>query len=277
MGREGNETWTDLKNAAFEEKRFLCVGFDPKFDDRWEQANNGLKNDIMDGLFRLCISKVKSVGRIAGFIKPNWAFFVQYGWRGLQVLERVVLYTNQEFPNVVVILDMKVGDIGDTNKAYIRAAFDELGGDAITIHPYLGKEANSPFLNRADKGIIVLCHTSNPGADEFQHLPVGENDPLFLKVAGNVATGWNYNGNCALVTGATYPFEIAQVRNQAPTLPLLLPGVGKQGGDLRLAVGAAMRADGNGFIVNASSSIFDATDSANAATDLNNAILAARK
>jgi orotidine-5'-phosphate decarboxylase len=202
-------------------------------------------------------------------------FFVQYGWRGLQVLEKLVAFINKAFPNIVVILDMKVGDIGETNRAYVRTAFDELGGDAITIHPYLGKEANNPFLDRADKGIIVLCHTSNPGAGEFQHLHVGENDPLFLKVASNVSTAWNHNGNCSLVTGATFPAEIAKVREVAPTPPLLIPGIGKQGGDLAASVKAAKFSGDGGFIINASSSIFGAADPGRAAADLNEGTLSA--
>lgn len=269
-----NRDWKDLCRQAFNDKKFVCMGIDPAFDERWRTADEALRSDIMRSLKTECLAKIRATGRIVGFMKPNWAFFVQYGWRGLLVLAEIVAYINAQFPNIVVILDMKVGDIGETNKAYVRAAFDELGGDAITIHPYLGQKANNPFLEQKDKGIIVLCHTSNPGADEFQHLPVGENDPLFLRVAGNVSTNWNDHGNCALVTGATYPKAIRLVRQAAGDVPLLVPGIGKQGGDLEASVLAARRQNGGGLIINASSSIFGAADPEKAALELNEGILA---
>ncbi|MFM2424438.1 MAG: orotidine-5-phosphate decarboxylase [Candidatus Parcubacteria bacterium] len=272
-----DRNWKDLMDQAFADGKFLCVGIDPNYDPRWEDASNLVKDEITAELMRFCISKIRAIGLITGFLKPNAGFFRQYGWRGQRVLEEVIAYTHRQFPNVAVILDMKVGDIGDTNLAYCREAFDELAADAITIHPYLGKIANQPFLNYTKKGIIVLCHTSNHGAQEFQHLHVGENDPLYLRVAENVATRWNEYGNCALVTGATYPQEIAQVRQVASEIPLLIPGIGKQGGDLKAAVTAAKRArDGAGFIINSSSGIFLASDLQKAAEDLHMAILNAR-
>ncbi len=271
-------SWNTLINQAFADQKFLCVGLDPKFDPRWQNANETEKNDMTQKLLNLCITKVRAVGLIAGFLKPNAGFFRQYGWRGDQILEEVISYTHRQFPNVAVILDMKVGDIGNTNEAYAREAFAGLDADAITIHPYLGQMANQPFLDYKNKGIIVLCHTSNPGADEFQHLQIGENNPLFLRVAERVAKNWNGHGNCALVTGATYPKEIAAVRQVAPEIPLLIPGIGKQGGDLRAAVQAAQRAtDGAGFLINSSSAILDALDSRKAAEELHLAILDARR
>lgn len=272
-----NRNWTDLRIQAFADKKFLCVGIDPAFDPRWENADNSTKQVIMQDLLKFCLEKIRAVGKVVGFLKPNAAFFRQYGWRGQQVLETVIDYTHREFPNVAVILDMKVGDIGDTNEAYAREAFEELDADAITIHPYLGQTANQPFLNYTKKGIIVLCHTSNPDAGEFQHLPVGENDPLFLRVAENVANRWNQYGNCALVTGATYPKEIAAVRHAAPAIPLLIPGIGKQGGDLKAAIKAAMTPTNSGFIINSSSAIIMALDSRKAATELHEAIIAANR
>lgn len=270
-----DRNWTDLVDQAFDDKKFVCMGIDPAFDRRWPEADQALRNDIMRDLKLECLAKIRLTGRIVGFMKPNWAFFVQYGWRGLQVLEEVVASIHHQFPNVAVILDMKIGDIGETNKAYVRAAFDELDGDAITIHPYLGQKANAPFLDQKGKGIIVLCHTSNDGAGEFQHLPVGENDSLFLKVAENVSQNWDSHGNCALVTGATYPEAIGQVRQAAGDLPLLVPGIGKQGGDLAASVRAARRHDGScTAIINASSSIFGAPDPEKAALNLHEDILA---
>ncbi len=269
-----NRNWNDLCEQAFRDKRLICMGIDPTFDPRWPEANVALRDEIMLNLKAECLTKIRATGNIVGFMKPNWAFFVQYGWRGLQVLEDVTAFMRKRYPNVGIILDMKVGDIGATNEAYVRAAFEELNGDAITIHPYLGKQANNPFLNQKNKGIIVLCHTSNDGAGEFQHLHVGENDPLFLKVAENVVTRWNEYGNCSLVTGATYPKAIATVRQVAPEIPLLIPGIGKQGGDLEASVRAARRADGGGAIINASSSIFGSSNPGKAALELHESTLA---
>lgn len=266
--------WTELTNQAFADKKFLCMGIDPKFNPNWEHYSEAQRIDYLGELKKLCFKRIRAVGDIVGFIKPNWSFFVQYGWRGLQLLEELVNFTHRQFPNVAVILDMKVGDIGESNKGYVRAAFDELGGDAITIHPLLGQEANNPFLDRADKGIIILCHTSNPGAGEFQHLTL-KGRALYLHVASNVQASWNKSGNCALVTGATFATAITQARSLAPTLPFLIPGIGKQGGDLKEAVKGGMRSDGQGFIINASSSIFEAVDVKTAALEHNEGILAA--
>lgn len=271
-----NRVWKNLCDQAFADGRFVCMGIDPPYDQRWKTASDVLKNDIMTELFQVCWSKVRGVAHVVGFIKPNWAFFVQYGWRGLKVLEKLVADVHQEFPHIAVIVDMKVGDIGDTNRAYVQTAFEELQGDAITIHPYLGLSANLPFVERSDKGIFVLCHTSNQGADEFQHISVA-GQKLYIKVAQNVDALWNTNKNCGLVTGATFPDAITNARSHAPTLPFLVPGIGKQGGDLKAAVKAAMRSDGAGFIINASSSIFGVQDSGRAAKDLHEAILSAMK
>ena len=159
-------------------------------------------------------------------------------------------------PDAITILDAKRGDMDNTNVQYARAAFDILGFDAITVHPYLGAEALDPFLCRAENGVFVLCRTSNPGAGEFQDMRIDSGDPLFLAVA-KAAHTWNKNGNCGLVTGATYPNELEQVRSVAPDLPLLIPGIGAQGGDLPASVKAA--GIGAPMLINASRSILYAS------------------
>jgi len=136
--------------------------------------------------------------------KPNAAFYEAEGDQGWRALAKTVRYIKNNYPDIPVILDAKRADIGNTNNGYVKAAFDEIGADAITVHPYLGKEAMKPFLDRKDKGIIVLARTSNPGAGEFQDLKVGETqEPLYQVIARNVAESWNQNGNCAVVVGAT--------------------------------------------------------------------------
>ena len=234
--------WKDLMRNSFDARKFLCVGIDPPGDmtlDEMEKWSYRLVNEVRD---------------FAGFLKPNWAFFMQYGTEGLAVLQGLIEFVHQTYPDLPVILDCKVGDIGNTNEAYAKFLFDQMQADAITIHPYLGGEANKPFLKRSDKGIFVLCHTSNLGADEFQHLTVKEK-PLHLQVAEHVDRVWDHNENCGLVAGATYPREIVQIRKVAPMIPILIPGIGKQGGDLKAAIEAGMNSRGVGFIVNISSAI----------------------
>jgi orotidine-5'-phosphate decarboxylase len=160
------------------------------------------------------------------------------GAEGIQVLKDTCDYIYEAASDVPIILDAKRGDIGNTNEGYARMAFDALRVDAITIQPYQGKEAFGPFLSRADKGNIVLCKMSNAGSEEFQSLDVA-GKPLYMHVAERVAAEWNTNGNCCLVVGATYPEELEQVRAIASDIPLLIPGVGAQGGDLEATVRAA--------------------------------------
>jgi len=167
--------------------------------------------------------------------KPNSAFYEARGVDGIAELKMTCDYIRQSHPEIVLILDAKRADIGSTNEGYVTYAFDWLGADAITLHPYLGKEALKPFLDRKDKGCIILCRTSNPGAGEFQDLKLDSGNQaieLYQRVAEKVAKDWNYNGNCGLVVGATYPEELEIVRRIANDLPFLIPGIGAQGGDI---------------------------------------------
>lgn len=180
--------------------------------------------------------------------KPNSAFYEALGHEGLRALRRTVEYINKVAPNVVVILDAKRGDIDSTNDGYVAYAFNYLGVDAITVSPYLGGQALKPFLDCKDKGIIVLAVTSNRGQDEFQNLTVpAEGDypeePLYMRVTRRVAGHWNSNSNCLLVVGATHPPEAANVRG-ATDLGFLIPGLGKQAGDLGGTVLACRSVDG---------------------------------
>jgi uridine monophosphate synthetase len=198
-----------------------------------------------------CLRIIRETADLALAFKPNSAFFEAFGPEGIRVLQEVVAASHAQ--NVPVILDAKRGDIGDTSKAYARAAFDAIGADALTVNPYLGGDAVAPFLEREERGAFILCRTSNPGAADLQLLRA-DGAPQYEKVVA-LARGWNTRGNVGLVVGATDPAAIGRVRSLAPDLWLLVPGVGAQGGDLRAALDAGMRVDGRGVLINVSRSL----------------------
>lgn len=239
----------------------LSVGIDPVLEKIPQIVKDKVGPDPAEVLYTFGTGIIQRTGTAIAAFKLNYAFFLAYGPAGLEALKGLIAYAHEHIPWLPVILDCKVADIGATNEAYAKAFFDELGADAITVNPYLGSEAMKPFLERSDKGIFVLCRTSNPGAGEFQDIrfPIPRMVTLYEFVALTVNERWNANGNCGLVVGATYPNEIARVREFAPTLPLLIPGIGKQGGDLKAAVEAAMDANGHGFLINVSSAVCHAS------------------
>ena len=204
---------------------------------------------------------------IAGSYKLNSSFYEAHGAEGLAALHRTITDIRNIAPDVPVILDAKRGDIGNTNNGYVQMAFDYLNVDAITVPPYLGGESLQPFLARPEKGIIVLCRTSNLGAGEFQDLEVSaywENTAhpmkLYEYIALRVSNDWNENGNCGLVVGATYPEELASVRRIVGDMPILIPGIGAQGGDLEKTVQAGKNTRGQGMIINSSRGIIFASN-----------------
>jgi orotidine-5'-phosphate decarboxylase len=199
--------------------------------------------------------------------KPNMAFYEARGAQGIRELALTLDYLREHYPDILTICDAKRADIGSTSTAYAHAIFDELGFDAVTLHPYLGRDALAPFLERADRGCIILCRTSNPGAGEFQDRIVG-GQPLWEVVARQVCAEWNSAGNCMLVVGATYPDELRRVRAIAGEMTLLVPGVGTQGGDITAVMGAGLNRSGLGLIVSASRSVLFADDPAAAAREL---------
>lgn len=199
--------------------------------------------------------------------KPNMAFYEARGEPGLHELHLTMDYLRQHHPDIVTICDAKRGDIGSTNEAYAKAIFDELGFDAVTLHPYLGREALQPFLARTDKGCIILCRTSNPGAGEIQDFSV-EGKPLWLVIAEKVHRDWNTNKNCMLVVGATYPDEMRRIRQSVEDMTFLVPGIGAQGGDVEATVRAGINSAGKGMIINAARSVIFADNPAQAARSL---------
>jgi orotidine-5'-phosphate decarboxylase len=251
-----NRDFNQLLRAKWDEEKFLCVGLDPDIAKMPGGVRGKSAEERIVAFNRAIIDATKDL--VCAF-KPNNAFFEAHGEEGWRALKATTGYIREQAPEVPVILDAKRADIGNTNNGYARMAFDILEADAITVHPYLGAEAIRPFLERAEKGIIVLCRTSNPGAHEFQDIEVG-GEPLYKKVAEHVASDWNTNGNCGLVVGATYPAELSEVRAVAPELPFLIPGIGAQGGDLEASVKAGKDADGKGIIVNASRAVLYASN-----------------
>ncbi len=239
----------------------VCVGIDPRPDD--------LPESSIDGLRRYCFELIDAVGRSVAAFKPNSAFFEAFGPDGMAVLRDVVGHVADEIP---VILDAKRGDIASTADAYAHAAFGEFGADAITVNPYLGRDSIEPFCGNPDHGIFLLCKTSNPGAADFQDLPTGpENAPLFEHVARQ-AQSWNKQDNVGLVVGATQVEALRRVRDIAPTLWFLSPGVGAQGANLDEALSAGLRRDGSGMLINVSRSVARAADPAAEVARLNDEI-----
>jgi orotidine-5'-phosphate decarboxylase len=199
--------------------------------------------------------------------KPNIAFYEARGVDGWAELQMTMDYLREHHPEIVTICDAKRADIGNTNRGYATAIFDTLGFDAITLHPYLGGAALMPFLERSDKASIILCHTSNEGAGEFQHLEI-DGKALWRHVLEQVRDAWNTNNNCMLVIGATYPAILAEARAEAPALTFLVPGLGAQGGDASAIIHAGVNEDGLGLIVNSSRGVIFAEDPATAASEL---------
>jgi len=165
-----------------------------------------------------------------------------------------IRYIRERAPAALVILDAKRGDIGNTAEAYAREAFDRYGADAVTVNPYMGEDSVRPFLARPDRAAILLCRTSNPGAEDFQDLLV-DGLPLYRRVAQRAAAHWNTHGNLMLVVGATYPREMADLRTAHPEVPFLVPGIGAQGGDLDAILAAGLDAHGAGLLISSSRSI----------------------
>ncbi len=247
MGPSGPATsfFERLTARAAEIDSLLCVGLDPR-------------GATVDDIRAKCGRIIAATAEHALAFKPNSAFFEAYGPDGLRALREVIALVPAGIP---VILDAKRGDIADTAAAYARAAFEVLGADAITVSPYLGRDSLAPFIARPERGIFVLCKTSNPGADEFQALPISgdASRPLFAEVARH-AQEWNHLGNVGLVVGATDPAALTHLRALAPDLWFLVPGVGTQGGDLQSALAAGLRADGLGLVINVSRGIARAAD-----------------
>ena len=217
--------------------------------------------DPLEGVIAYHRDLIEVTAPLAAAYKPQVAGFEAMGSGGFETLQATIAAAHELAPDVPVILDAKHGDIGTTNEQYAKAAFDVLDADAITVAPYMGLETMAPYLDRSDRGVIILCRTSNPGAGRYQDLLV-DGVPLFQHIAKDVVETWNRNGNCGLVVGATYPEELATVRALVGDLPILVPGIGAQGGDVEATVKAGTTAGGAGLLLHVSRSLIYAFENA---------------
>jgi orotidine-5'-phosphate decarboxylase len=236
-----------LSSAWTANDSLLCVGLDPDI----ARLPPHLK-DRPDAVFQFCKAIVDCTADLVCAFKPQIAYFAAL--RAEDQLEALCRHVRDTYPNIPLILDAKRGDIGATAEQYAREAFERYDANAVTVNPYMGFDSVAPYLERADRGTIVLCRTSNPGGSDLQFLET-EGTPLYLHVARLVAERWNTNGQCALVVGATFPQELARVRAVVGEMPLLVPGIGAQGGDIAASVGAGMTAIGAGMMINSSRAI----------------------
>lgn len=244
-----------LEAISDKNNSLVCIGLDPDVTKLPSHLRN---NEAPYFTFNRAI--IDATAELVCAYKPNSAFYEARGSAGIQELQLTCAYIQENYPTIPIILDFKRGDIGNTNAQYAAFAFDYLGVDAVTIQPWQGGEAVQVFLDHKDKGIIVLDRTSNPGASEFQDLTVND-QKLYLKVAQNVKDSWNKNGNCLLVVGATYPQEMAEIRQLVgDDMVFLVPGLGAQGGDGEKVVKAGLNSKGSGLIINSSRSIIYASD-----------------
>lgn len=253
--------FNELVEGCWGKRKFVCVGLDPDLTNPKFPATARRETD-KETAVNFGAAIIDATSDLVCAYKFNWAFYAALGLPGFSALIRTVAYAHQRAPAVPIIGDMKIADIGNTNPAYVRAAFEVFGFDAITLNPYLGGEALQPFLDLPDKGFFVLCRTSNLGAGEFQDICDGDCIPLFLRVAKAVATSWNKLGNCGIVVGATYPEELGEVRRAVGNLPILIPGIGAQGGEVELAVRFGMSMRGADAIFNSAGAIIFASSGA---------------
>jgi orotidine-5'-phosphate decarboxylase len=259
--------WHDRLGAAWAASgSMLCVGLDPD-PDRLPEALRGEP----DAIERFCTEIVDATADLVCAFKPQFAHFAAQ--RAEAELESLCAYIRDRYPDVVLILDAKRGDVASTAVYYAAEAFDRYGADAVTVNPYLGTDAATPFLERG--GVLALCRTSNPGSGDLQDLCV-DGVPLYRRVAAMVATRWSAIGECGLVVGATFPAQLAEVRTVVGDLPILVPGVGAQGGDLEASVRGGATGHGTGLIVNSSRSVLYASEGEDFAQAARAVALAAR-
>ncbi len=251
----------------------LCIGLDPHVKDLPAPTAAAARD--------FCLNVIKQTARYAAAFKPNAAFFEVFGaegWTALkQVIEAVREESNRLGSMIPVILDAKRGDIASTAEAYAKSAFENLGAHCITLNPYLGKDSIEPFLQYPEKGVFLLCKTSNAGSLDLQNLlvlPLGSDNPMpMYNYVAQLAGQWNVNRNIGIVVGATHPQIMSSIRLSVPDMWFLSPGIGAQGGELELALKAGLRTDGKGMLINVSRAIARAEKPGAAAAQLRDQIL----
>ncbi|GAC1503584.1 MAG: orotidine-5'-phosphate decarboxylase [Candidatus Saccharimonadales bacterium] len=247
-----------LDMAISKNNSLVCIGLDPDVD---KMPASIRQHD--QSLFEFNKAIISATADLVCAYKPNTAFYERHGADGINELYLTCRYIENKYPDIPIILDFKRGDIGNTNKYYAEFAFDYLAVDAVTIQPYQGRTAVQPFLDFKEKGIIVICRTSNQGAGEFQDLDI-DGSKLYIQVAKRVINKWNDNKNCLLVVGATKPRELAELRRSLyDNTVFLVPGIGAQGGDIGLTLNSGLNSNNRGLIISVSRSIIYAGDNDN--------------
>ncbi len=236
-----------LNAAIARNDSLLCVGLDPD-PAKFPPALQGKPDSIVT----FCKAIIDATADVACAFKPQIAYFASLAAE--DQLQAICDYLRERYPHIPIVLDAKRGDIGATAEQYAREAYERYRADAVTVNPYMGFDSVEPYLDWRDRGVIVLCRTSNPGGSDLQFLQV-DGKPLYQHVAQLVAHKWNRHGQCGLVVGATFPKEIAEVRAIVGDMPLLVPGIGAQGGDIQATVEAGQTVNGSGMMINSSRAI----------------------
>ncbi len=238
-----------LEQAQDQNQSLVCVGLDPQ-----QKKIDALGVDLLAWLQKIVDA---TAAHVCAF-KPQIAYFAAL--KAETELTAIIAYIHQQYPGIPVILDAKRGDIGSTADQYAIEAFGRYAADAVTVNPYMGGDTIAPYTCYKDKGVVVLCKTSNAGSGELQNLTLDNGKTLFLTVADKASSDWNNNHNVLLVVGATYPAELAEIRATVGDMPLLIPGIGAQGGDVEATLKAGLRTDGKGLIISSSRGIIYAGD-----------------
>ena len=257
-----------LENSWQSNNSLLCVGLDPN----WEKIPEHLKTSP-DTVFNFCKAIVDATHDLVCAYKPQIAYFA--GLSAEDQLQKTLDYIRETYPHIPIILDSKRGDIGSTAEMYAREAFDRYQADAVTVNPYMGQDSAQPFLDRKDKGVVLLCRTSNAGAGDIQDLEI-DGAPVFERVARMISEQWNGNKNCCIVVGATWPEQMQRLREITGNMPFLVPGVGAQGGDVEALVKAGQTANGKGLIINSSRGVIFAGSGDNFAMEARRVALETR-
>jgi uridine monophosphate synthetase len=272
MGKNMESFFSFLEKRVDDCSSLLCVGLDPHLSD--------LPSPTAASARDFCLNLVKQTARYAAAFKPNAAFFEVFGPEGWTALKQVIEAVREESDRmgsrIPVILDAKRGDIASTAEAYAKSAFESLGADCITLSPYLGKDSIEPFIEDSEKGVFLLCKTSNPGSGDLQDIPLAGGELLYERVA-KLAQAWNVKNNIGLVVGATHTDAMKRIRAVAPELWFLAPGVGAQGGELETALRAGLRKDGKGLLLPMSRAISRAENPKLAAAEIRDQMVEIRE
>ncbi len=265
--------FTFLERRVDDSSSLLCIGLDPHIPD--------LKEPTPASALDFCLTLVRETAPYAAAFKPNAAFFEVFGAEGWTVLKKVIEAIREESnrmgSRIPIILDAKRGDIASTAEAYAQSAFESLGVDCITLNPYLGRDSIDPFLKDQEKGVFLLCKTSNAGSMDLQNLlvmPMGSDSPMPMYIyVSKLAQQWNEKKNVGIVVGATHPQIMEMIRAAVPDLWFLAPGVGAQGGELELTLKSGLRADGKGLLIPVSRAISRAQSPGKAAAEIRDQIV----